>query len=301
LRLPGAALPARFGALPDALADWETAKAVVLPAGFEATTSYGTGTKDGPEAILRASRSVELYDDELEWEPCEVGIATAPAWEFDRATPERPIEQVEALIDGALVAGKFPVLLGGEHAITLGGVRAALARHPGLGVLQLDAHADLRDSYEGSPYSHACVMRRVAEIAPIVAWGIRSLSAEEAAWRPERPYRRFGAEQVLSDPDATAAAVAALPPEVYVTIDLDVLDPSAMPAVGTPEPGGPGWYDLLRLLRAVFAARQVVAVDVVELAPIPGMIAPDFLAAKLVYKVIGYRFGSLPAGSAPGQ
>jgi agmatinase len=301
LRLPGPALPARFGALPDALADGKTARAVVLPAGYEATTSYGTGTKDGPEAILHASRSLELYDDELEWEPCEVGIATAPAWEFDRSAPERPIAQVETLVGGALDAGKFPILLGGEHAITLGGVRAALARHPGLGVLQLDAHADLRDTYEGSPFSHACVMRRVAEIAPIVAWGIRSLSAEEAAWRPERSYRRFTAERVLRDPGTTAAVVAALPPEVYVTIDVDVLDPSAMPAVGTPEPGGPGWYDVLRLLRAVFAARRVVVVDVVELAPLAGMIAPDFLGAKLVYKVISYRFGSLPAGPTSGR
>ena len=130
---PGPALPARFGALPDGLADWAAARAVILPVGYEATTSYGTGTKDGPEAILRASRSLELYDDELEWEPCEVGIATAPAWEFDRSTPERPIAQVEALVGSALDGGKFPVLLGGEHAITLGGVRAALARHPGLG------------------------------------------------------------------------------------------------------------------------------------------------------------------------
>jgi agmatinase len=296
LRLPGPALPARFAALPDELAGWEAAQAVILPAGYEATTSYGTGTKDGPDAILRASRSMELYDDELEWEPCEVGIYTAPAWEFDRSRPERPIEQVEALVGEVLDAGKLPVLLGGEHAITLGGVRATLARHPGLGVLQLDAHADLRDTYEGSPFSHACVMRRVSEVAPVVAWGIRSLSAEEAACRPRQSYRRFSAERVLAEPETIDAVVAALPPEVYLTIDVDVLDPSAMPAVGTPEPGGPGWHDLLRLLRAVFAARRVVAVDVVELAPIPGMAAPDFLGAKLVYKVIAYRFGLLRSG-----
>lgn len=296
LNLPGAALPLRFGALPDSLADWETAQAVILPAGYEATTSYGTGAKNGPDAILLASRSVELYDDELEWEPCEVGIATAPAWEFDRSTAEQPIAQVESLVGGVLDAGKFPVLLGGEHAITLGGVRAALARHPDLGVLQLDAHADLRDTFEGTPSSHACVMRRVSEIAPVVAWGIRSLSAEEAAWRPERPYLRFSAERVLTDPETSAAAIAALPPSVYVTIDVDVFDPAAMPSVGTPEPGGVGWYDVLRLLRALFAARRVVAVDVVELAPIPGMIAPDFLGAKLVYKLIGYRFGLTRSG-----
>jgi agmatinase len=133
-------------------------------------------------------------------------------------------------------------------------------------------------------------MRRVTEIAPAVAWGIRSLSAEEAACRPRHPYHRFSVERVLNDRDTIAAVLAALPPTVYVTVDVDVLDPSVMPAVGTPEPGGPGWYDVLGLLRAVFASRRVVAVDVVELAPIPGMIAPDFLGAKLVYKVIGYRF-----------
>lgn len=292
-------MPARFGALPDALADWEAAQAVVLPAGYEATTAYGAGTRDGPEAILRASRNLELYDDELEREPCRVGIATAPAWEFDRSAPERPIAQVEALVGEVLSAGKFPVLLGGEHAITLGGVRATLARHPRLGVLQLDAHADLRNIFEGTPFSHACVMRRVSERAPVVAWGIRSLSAEEASYCPPHPYRRFGAERIATGPDTTEAVLAALPPEVYVTIDLDVFDPSVMPAVGTPEPGGPGWYEVLRLLRAVFQARAVVAVDVVELAPIPGLIAPDFLAARLVYKLIGYRFGELQAGPRP--
>lgn len=290
ISLPGAPLPARFGALPDPLGDVETARAVILPAGYEATTSYGAGTREGPEAILRASRQLELYDDELDWEPCEAGIATLPAWEFDRSAPERPIAQVEALVAAALEGGKFPVLLGGEHAITLGGVRAALGRTPGLGVLQLDAHADLRDVYEGTPYSHACVMRRVSEQAPVVAGGIRSLSAEEARFRPAHPYLRFPAEALVTHPGLTEAIVAALPPRVYVTVDLDVLDPAAMPAVGTPEPGGLGWWDLIRLLRAVFRQREVVAADVVELAPIPGLIAPDFLAAKLVYKLIGYRF-----------
>jgi agmatinase len=294
--LPGAPLPPRFGALPDDLGSMETARAVVLPAGYEATTSYGVGTKDGPDAILRASRNLELYDEELDWEPCAVGIATTPAWEFDRSSPERPIEQVEALVGATLAAGKFPILLGGEHSITLGGVRAAQRECPSLGVLQLDAHADLRDVYEGTPFSHACVMRRVTERAPVVAVGIRSLSADEARCRPVRPYRRFTAEAALRDAGVVDAVVDALPPEVYVTIDLDVLDPSLMPAVGTPEPGGLGWYDLLRLLRAVFQARRVVAVDVVELAPIPGLVAPDFLSAKLVYKLISYRFGDLGRG-----
>jgi agmatinase len=294
--LPGAALPFRFGALPDEQADPATARAVILLAGFEATTSYGAGTKDGPDAILRASRSVELYDDELDWQPCDVGIATSPPWEWDRATPERPIEQVESLVGSRLDAGQFPILLGGEHSITLGGVRAAKQRHPELGVLQLDAHADLRDRYEGTPFSHACVMRRVAEQVPVVACGIRSMSIEEARWQPERFYRRFNAETILGDPGAIDAIVAALPRQVYLTLDLDVLDPGVMPAVGTPEPGGLGWYDLLRLLRAVFRTREVVAADVVELAPLPGIAAPDFLAAKLVYKLISYRFGHLGPG-----
>jgi agmatinase len=298
LPLPGAPLPSRFGALPDDLGAMETARATILPAGYEATTSYGVGTKDGPDAILRASRSLELYDDELDWEPCEVGIATAPAWEFDRSTPERPIEQVEALVAGALAAEKFPILLGGEHSITLGAVRAVQQRHPSVGVLQLDAHADLRDVYEGTPFSHACVMRRVTERAPVVAVGIRSMSAEEARCRPAHAYRRFKAEEALRSADVIDAVVDALPSEVYVTVDLDALDPSVMPAVGTPEPGGLGWYDLLRLLRAVFQARRVVAADVVELAPVPGLNAPDFLAAKLVYKLISYRFGHLGRGSA---
>ena len=197
---------------------------------------------------------------------------------------------VQATAKKILDAGKFPVLLGGEHSVSIGAVRACAKRFPGLTVLSLDAHTDLRDRYNGSPLNHACVMRRVLKAAQPVLTGIRSTHTEANKTIEKHGVAMFPAEEVLFDKSFPRRLLRALGPTVYVSVDLDVFDPATMPAVGTPEPGGLGWYDVLRILRLVFEHRTVVGADVVELRPIEGNAAPDFLAAKLVYKLIGYRY-----------
>jgi agmatinase len=193
-----------------------------------------------------------------------------------------------------LDAGKFLITLGGEHSITSPIVGAAAARHAGLSVLQIDAHADLRDSYLDEPHSHACAMRRTLAHAPLVQVGIRNMSEEEATALPGLATTIFYDWNMRDDPHWIDKAVAALSDTVYITIDLDGLEPGLMPAVGTPEPGGLSWRELLTLLRRTFETRRVIACDVVELCPIPGLASPNFVAARLVYKLLTYKFG-LPA------
>src|SRR5207248_6424320 len=188
--------------------------------------------------------------------------------------------------------GKFPVVLGGEHSITPPVVAAIAASQPGMSVLQIDAHADLRDSFMGTPYNHACAMRRVLEYARATQVGIRSLSPEEAAAAPTLPTEIFYDFNMRQDDRWVDRVVDSLGEAVYITIDCDGLDPSIMPAVGTPEPGGLSWYEMLGLVRKVTEARQVVGCDLVELCPIPGLVAPNFLCAKLIYKLLSYRFAA---------
>lgn len=282
-----------FGNLPPEDSDIDNARAIVLPVPYEGTTSYGHGTKDGPMAILRASAQVELYDDELDWSPVLAGIATAAEVPISRKDYFEPVRQARQVVEEALSRDLFPVMLGGEHTISLGAIEAARATYPDLCVLQIDAHADLRAEYEETPASHASVMRRVCELGvPLVQVAIRNVSAEEMAyWKDRRPSAIFWDRTWHSREWGPADVFAALPSRhVYVTIDLDGLDPADMPAVGTPEPGGLRWHEVLDVLRPVFREKDVVAADVVELMPIPGLTAPDFLAAKLVYKLIGYKF-----------
>jgi agmatinase len=280
-----------FGALPPEHSDPATAKAVVIPMPYEGTTSYRPGTKDGPLAILMASRQVELYDDELDAEPYEAGIATLAEIVPSRRDYQAPISQTYDAVKAVLDQGQFPIVLGGEHSISAGAIQATHERYSDLSILQIDAHADLRDAYEDTPASHASVMRRICEMKiPLTQVGIRNISAEEMAfWKREKPSTIFWARDLRKgfDPEAI---VATLSPRVFLTIDVDGLDPAIMPATGTPEPGGLGWYDVLDLLRCLFARREVVAADILELAPMPGNVAPDFLCAKLVYKIVGYRF-----------
>jgi agmatinase len=183
---------------------------------------------------------------------------------------------------------KIPVLLGGEHSVSLGAVQAMQEKYPGLTVLQLDAHADMRDSYQGSPYSHASVARRISELCPLVQAGIRSMSVEEAVFLKGSPVKTFSADFIGREAQWCRKISGNLEGDVYVTIDLDVLDPAIMPSTGTPEPGGISWQEILQLMREVTARCRVRGVDIVELAPIPGMVAPDFLAAKLIYRIMGY-------------
>jgi agmatinase len=287
-------LPRNFLGLEGDLAGWERAGAVVLPIPYEATVSYQGGTKAGPAAILEASRYIELYDQELDFEPAEHGVCTLPALHLTGAGPEQAVGELREAYDRILdVAGERLVIgLGGEHSISSAPVLAHAARlgDRRLSVLQFDAHSDLRLAYEGSPYSHAAVMARCMDDVDIVAVGIRALTREERQLIRERDsITTIFAEEMWDNDAWIDRALRALGDDVYITFDVDYFDPSLMPATGTPEPGGAQWYPTLRLLRRVFRERRVVGVDVVELAPMPGNAAPDFLTAKLIYKMIGYR------------
>jgi agmatinase len=287
-------LPRTFGLLEGDDADYAHAATAILPVPFERTTSYGKGTGDGPEAILRASHALELYDQELDAEPHTSGIATLDPFlpeSYEMAEAMAEIQAEAARVQGD---GKFLVTLGGEHSLTIAPVRAAAERCGGpaeLGVVQFDAHADLRAEYEGTPYSHASVMRRVVEDGhPTLAVGIRSLSAPEAELIRERDLAVIWGRELAGCRERFRQELAKLPERVYLTFDVDYFDPSVIPTTGTPEPGGGTWYPTLALLRDLFAAKEVVAMDLVELAPRAGLHGPEFLCAKLVYKCVGYRF-----------
>jgi len=280
--------PRNFGSLPAPKTDFQSAKVVILPVPYDSTTAYRSGTRDGPMAIIDASQYLELYDLELDREIYQVGIHTLPEVQTVMSGPEGMVHRVYQVARELLEAGKTIVMLGGEHSLTLGMVKAYRERYKGLSVLQLDAHADLRDEYEGAKYSHACVMRRVWEFCPIVQVGIRSLSLEEHRFLKQRGLEPFYMEKFARDRDSVAKVVSSLSDTVYITIDLDVLDPAVMSAVGTPEPGGMGWYELVEFVRAVSQQKRVVGFDLVEFCPREGPTSCAFLAAKLAYKVIGY-------------
>ncbi len=282
-------IPNNFLALTPEQSALETASAVLIPVPYDSTTSYRTGARYGPAAILAASYNLEDYDHELDIDLSVAGIHTTAAVEPHMAGPEamvaRVARAVESYDDGRRLVG----LLGGEHTIAVGAVRAMKRRRPDLSVLYLDAHGDLRDTYMDTPYSHACVARRLTEICPVAQVGVRSLSREEFVltqghstnlrtflWDAEAP-RLPAIEDVLDG----------LTSEVYVSIDLDALDPAVMAAVGTPEPGGMGWADVARLIDGVARHRRIVGFDVVELSPNEGPHACAYTAAKLAYKLIG--------------
>jgi len=277
-----------FGDLPPEFSREGSSKVEIIPVPYEATVTYRGGTGKGPGAIIEASRYLELYDEELDEQPYKIGIYTASEMKDLPQEPEAAIDKIYHRIKHSLSSDKFLIILGGEHSITVGAVRAFAERYPALSVLQLDAHADLRNSYEGSPYNHACVMRRVGECCSFVALGVRSLSKEEADYIQDKSLKVVSAWDLMRGKDWKKLILDYLSDEVYLTVDLDVLDPSIMPAVGTPEPGGLGWYEILRVLRYLAENKKVVGMDVVELSPLGENIAPDFLTARLIYKMIGY-------------
>ncbi|HEY0671501.1 MAG TPA: agmatinase [Longimicrobiales bacterium] len=288
-------LPHNFLGLDAETSDFDKARAVILPVPYEATTSYGAGTGAGPAAIIEASRYIELYDQELDREPYEVGIATLPSLELSGAGPEEAIRELREAYDAIMNAGrgKFVIALGGEHSISSAPILSWVDQLKGkrLSVLQFDAHTDLRHEYEGSPYSHAAVMHRVHDSVDLVAVGIRALTREERELaRASKNIHLFLADDIHSGDAWMDDVMSKLGDNVYISFDVDGFDPSLVPSTGTPEPGGLQWYPVLKLLRRVFKERNVVSADVVELAPIPGLVAPDFLVAKLVYKMIGYKF-----------
>ncbi len=284
-----------FLGLPENFSSPENAKVMIIPVPYEATTSYGQGTARGPAAILEASQQVELFDDELWEEPFKIGIHTTEPIVMktvDRYVP-KPFEELYDQVKRLININKFPIIFGGEHSLTVGAVKACAEQYKDLSILQIDAHCDLRPEYEGNPYSHASVSYQLYHLLPkplITQVGIRNVSAEEVRWLETeypnvniywaRQQERWNFQEIINT----------LSDNVYLTIDVDGLDPSIMPATGTPEPGGINWYQLMELVKLVCVKRNVVAADIVELSPIPGFHAPDFLAAKLAYKLIGYRF-----------
>jgi len=280
-----------FGGTTPTTTNFDGARVVIFPIPLDRTTSYVAGTRNGPHEILVASSHMELWDEETETDVHSIGIFTLPEMEFPYASMTEVIGEIRRVASEIVARDKFPFVLGGEHSITPAIVEAVAARHRGVSVLQIDAHADLRDSFMGTPHNHACAMRRILEHAPATQVGIRSLSPEEAGAAPSLPTRIFYDFNMREHADWIDRVVASLSDTVYITIDCDGLDPAIMPAVGTPEPGGLSWYETLALLRRVIEQRTVVGCDLVELCPMAGNVAPNFLCAKLVYKILSYRFG----------
>lgn len=289
---PLAASSASFGGRDATILDPELAKVLIIPVPYDATTTYISGTREGPAAILRASQQLELFDDETGLEVFRVGIATLEEIEVDVSSPQAMVAKVRSIGEDTLAAGLFPLMLGGEHLLSLGMIQALAGGVDDLSILQLDAHADLRKNYQGTEYSNACIMRLASRYAKLVPVGIRSLSLEESHWAQEQQLPIFYAADIYNREAWQQEVLEHLGPRVYISIDLDVFDPAIMPAVGTPEPGGLYWYEVLELLRLVCQARQIVGADIMELCPQPGNIAPDFFAAKLAYKLLAYRFES---------
>ncbi|HEY1389017.1 MAG TPA: agmatinase [Ktedonobacterales bacterium] len=282
-----------FMHLDDELAAFERARVVVVPVPFDATTCYRPGTREGPQAIIDASRNLELYDTELRRSPCEVGIHTLRAIEPIMGNAAAMANRIEQVTGQLLDRDKFVATLGGDHSISIGVIRAFAARYPGMTVLQIDAHTDLRDSYEENPLSSATIMRRVLDVCERTAQvGMRSISGPEMRLIEERRLPLWLASNIAArrgggDRGWIDEIVASLGDEVYITFDIDAFDPSLVPGTGTPEPGGLGWYEVMDLLSAVAAQRTIIGFDVVELSPlVEGHVSP-VVAAKLVYKLIG--------------
>jgi len=328
-------LPDNFLGLPARYSDYAHSRFAVLPIPYDSTTSFQTGTRDGPAAIIRASQQVELFDEELEAECHKSGVATLDPLVPNMAGPEAMHEDIFQTARRIVRDGKFLLGLGGEHSISSGLVRAVMTKHKKLSVLQIDAHLDLRNSWEGAKHSHACVMRRIVDLgANVVSIGNRNVSLEEhrflktvirtpsasvgpgkersSKFKVQKHHRRTAssgrssnfdlrtsnfkspsvgvitARQCHTDDDWVDRVLNALGDTVYVTIDIDGFDPSFAPGTGTPEPGGLDWYQVTGLLRLVAAEKKVVGADIVEVMPIPGQAVTEFLAARLIYKLIGY-------------
>ncbi|MCS7202503.1 MAG: agmatinase [Dictyoglomus sp.] len=278
-----------FAGLPNI--SFEEAQVIIIPISYEVTTSYKKGTRDGPIAILNSSYNIELYDEELDTIPAEIGIYTYPEPLLPIGDLKLPLECIKEIASKIIDSKKFPIFLGGEHTITRGILSAYIEKFftDDLSVLHLDAHCDLREEYEGTSYHHACALRMVAEKLPLIQVGIRSLSKEEKEFiNGKDNIKIFWNWEIKKNNNWIEEVITSLKDKVYITLDLDVFDPSIMPSVGTPEPGGLDWWDVLELLRKVFEKKKVLGVDIVELSPIPGLVYPDYLVSRLIYKIVGY-------------
>lgn len=268
-------------------AAYERSLFVVIPVGYERTVTYVRGTRKGPAAILEASRNMETYDEVVGEETVEHGIhCLAPI--YPSIGPARAAGRLEGIVTRILRDGKIPVVLGGEHSLSLGSIRACRKILGDLGVLHLDAHADLRESYEGTRYGHGCVMRRVVELCPITQVGVRSLSGEEARLIDGGVVTTFFAHRRRKGRWPPRGMLGRLPRRIYISIDMDVFDPALVPGVGTPEPGGLSWDEVAAVVREAAGRREVVAFDVMETRPIPGSVISEFTAAKIAYRIMGH-------------
>lgn len=276
-----------FAGIPTEYAALETAAVVVLPVPYDGTSTYGKGADKGPDAIFDAAENMELYDIETNSEVYKKGIYLAPVVEENRS-PELMVAAVEYAVTSYLNKGKFVGMIGGEHSVSIGSIKAFHKKYPKLNVLQIDAHSDLRPEYNGTPNNHACALHEASKTLNAVQVGIRSMDMVELPFVKKENF--FTSYFIRSNSDWQEQVLARLTGPVYITIDLDAFDPSIMPATGTPEPGGLYWNETLDLLKKVVKKCDFVGFDIVELAPIDGLSSPDFLAAKLYYKLLSYKF-----------
>ncbi|MEP6922965.1 MAG: agmatinase [Pyrinomonadaceae bacterium] len=288
-----ASLPINFGGIAEPeFSSFESSQVLILPVAYEGTVSYGVGTEQGAAAIIEASRNMELYDEETDAEVYKIGIHTL-AEITPENTPRAMMDKIYQCTKEVLAEDKFLVSLGGEHSISAPIIRAHAEKYHNISILQIDAHADLRDEYDGTPYSHASIMARTVKDLkiPAVQIGIRSLSADEARSLDDLPHTHiYWAKDVVGRSDWIDEAISHLTDNVYLTIDIDGLDPSLVPTTGTPEPGGLGWYETLTLIRKLAEKKRVVGMDLVEFSKTANSDAPAFLCAKLVYKSLAYIF-----------
>jgi len=277
-----------YGGLPEAFTNYSTSKVAVLPVAYDGTSTWVKGADKGPYALLEASANMEVYDIETNSEVYRIGIFTDEIMEGDFSSPDQMVNAVRSRTLKLINDGKLVATIGGEHSVSIGAVQAHARTYDHLTVLQIDAHADMRSSYEGSPYNHACVMARVKELCPVVQVGIRSMDSSEKT--NIDPHRVFWAHQLVANNSWMDEAIDLITPNVYITFDLDGFDPSIFPSTGTPEPGGLLWYPTLTFLRKVIESRNLVGFDIVELCPNPLDKSSDFLAAKLLYKILSYKY-----------
>ncbi|NVO20229.1 MAG: agmatinase [Bacteroidetes bacterium] len=277
----------QYGDLPKKYTDFENSKVVIVPVPYDGTSTWLKGADKGPQALLEASANMEVYDVETDSEVHKVGIHTMSSV-TENSSPEAMVEAVNERVKELLKKKKFPIVIGGEHSVSIGAIKAMAANFNDLTILQLDAHADMRQEYEGSKNNHACVMARAKEVAPVVQVGIRSMSVEER--EDIQPDRVFYASHIHEQRTWMFEFLNKLTRNVYITIDLDVFDPSIMPSTGTPEPGGLLWYQVLDILKAVSEKVNIVGFDVVELKPGKENRSPDFLASKLIYTLLTYKY-----------
>jgi agmatinase len=277
----------QYGDLPKEFTAFENSKIVILPVPYDGTTTWIKGSDKGPKAILEASANLEMYDIDTDSEVHKIGIHTAePVTES--SSPQAMVDEVYNRVKALYKKKKFPVILGGEHTVSIGAFKAASEQFSDLTILQFDAHADMRDTYNGSKIDHHCVMARASEMAPVVQVGIRSMSAGER--EDIKPDRVFYAMQIYDQSTWMYELLNKLSRNVYITIDLDVLNPSIMPSTGTPEPGGMNWFDIINILKKISEQVNIVGFDITELVPNKENKAPDYLAAKLIYSLLTDKF-----------